>query len=536
MQRLLITASVLFSIGLATGCGNDIRYEPSSAADRFPRLSHPQWEATVKDLFRLPAESGLSTTFTPDPQLGRFDNNIARLSTTSGLWRDYQHAAETIAERVVVDPELYAGLVTTTDARTFVTTFGERAFRRPLKELEVARYVQMFDTAPGLFPQQEAFAAGVRLVVQSMLQSPAFLYRAELSNTTVLGSMPLDGYEVASRLSYLFWNTMPDDELFAAARTGQLDTTDGVRQQADRLFDDPRTRAQFRRFHFQAFKISEYADLDKNTTKFPQWRREIGVMMQEEELRFLESVVTSDGGIAEVLTSNKAFVNADLAKIYGVDGTFGDDYQEVALDPATRAGLLTRAGFLARNATLDEPDPIHRGVFINLDVICRPISAPPNIPDNLPRTGDTNRERVTSITGLGTCGEGCHHTIINPLGFAFENYDAVGAYRTTDNGFPVDASAAYEFPDGREITYNNAVELSQRLAKSPEVHACYTQQLLEFMLGRDLDAADQLVVRKLASQSLREKLSIKELVLSVVVSNVFRARSIPSTTSVRSAP
>jgi hypothetical protein len=526
MQRLLITATLLF----AAACGNDVRSSsPPSMADRFPRLTHAQWESTVQDLFHFADPTGLSSTFTPDPQLGRFDNNIARLQTTSGLWRDYQLGAETVAGRVVTDPAIYAQLVpdpATADARAFITSFGLRAFRRPLTDAEIERYNELFAAAPAVYPMHDAFTAGVRQTIAGMLQSPFFLYRTELSTTKVGVGIPLNNYEVASRLSYLFWNSMPDDELFEAAKAGKLADVEGVREQAARLFDSPRAKAQFRNFNYQAFKVQQYADLDKNTTLFPNWRKEVGGMMQEEALRFLDNVVASDGGIADLLTSTKAYVNADLAKIYGIQGITGTDYQEVDLDPTVRAGLLTRAGFLAKNATLTESDPIHRGVSINIDIICRSITAPPNIPDNLMRTGTTTREKVDSITGAGTCGEGCHHTIINPIGFAFENFDALGQYRTTDNGQPVNSAATYTFVDGREISYTGAVDLSKQLAELPEVHACYTQQLLEFMLGRDLQQVDQVVVRDLAAQSLKDHLSIKELVLDVVTSNTFRVRAI----------
>jgi hypothetical protein len=150
------------------------------------------------------------------------------------------------------------------------------------------------------------------------------------------------------------------------------------------------------------------------------------------------------------------------------------------------------------------------------------------------KTGNTTREKVESITGEGTCGEGCHHTIINPLGFAFEHFDAMGVYRDTDNGFPVNSTSTYAFLDGREISYQNAVDLSKQLAESPEVHACYTRQLLEFILGRDLLQVDQVVVRDLSGHSLNDRLSIKELLLSVVTSSTFRVRAI--NTEVRSAP
>jgi hypothetical protein len=248
-------------------------------------------------------------------------------------------------------------------------------------------------------------------------------------------------------------------------------------------------------------------------------------MMQEEALRFLDAVVSRGGGVAELLTSTTAFVNADLAKIYGLEGTFGAEFREVELPSSTRAGLLTRAGFLARNATLEDPDPIHRGVFINLDILCRPILAPPSIPPVLDRRGITNRERIDSITGPGTCGEGCHASVINPLGFAFEGYDAIGAHRTTDNGAPVNTADTYVFADGRQLTYRDAVDLSQQLARTPDPHACYASQLVELALGRDLRRLERELVTELAARSLAERLSIQELLLEVVSSPVFRTRA-----------
>lgn len=525
MQRLLVA----ISLWLIAGCGVDSRTGRPSEADRFPRLTHAQWEATVADLFGWTTPVGLAVGFTPDPQLGRFDNNIARLGLSGGLWRDYQTAAEAIAARVVADPAALAVAAppaVASDPPAFVAGFGLRAFRRPLTPTEVERYAALFASAAARYPQHDAFTAGVRLVIEGMLQSPHFLYRTELSDVVVEGGLPLGGFEVAARLSYLLWNTMPDGELLEAAARGELDDAAGVTAQALRLLDDPRAAAQLRRFHYQAFGIAEYADLDKDTAVFPAWRRELGAMMQEETLRFVDDVVASGGGIAELLTSTRAFVNADLARVYGVPGTFGTDYAPVDLDPATRAGLLTRAGFLARNATLRESDPIHRGVFINLNLLCRTIATPPTLPSDLMPSGTTTRERVTSITGEGTCGAGCHATMINPVGFAFEHYDAVGSYRTTEHGAPINATDRYLFADGRAIEFTNAVELSQQLAASPEVHACYASQLLEFILGRDLRPLDQLVVGDLAARSLSDRLAIRDVVLSVVASKTFRVRTI----------
>jgi hypothetical protein len=359
-----------------------------------------------------------------------------------------------------------------------------------------------------------------------MLQSPHFLYRVEDSESVSGGAVELDGYEVASRLSFAFWNTMPTDELFAAAKSGELDGEEGVRTWAETMFDDDRTASQFRSFHVQAFEMSEYTDLDKNEELFPQWRREVGDAMLDESALFLEGEVFGGGGIRELLTSNRAYVNAELAALYGLEGDFGEEFVEVDLDRAERSGMLTRLGFLTRNATLSQSDPIHRGVFVNLNLICRPLSAVPDLPDVLDFTGDTNRERVNSITGPGTCGEGCHANLINPIGFALENYDALGQYRTEESGFPVDAADVYTFASGEQLAFDNALELSEQLAGSVEVHACYIQQLLEYLLGRDLQAQDMALVEKYAAESVETGLSIREIILRVVESRAFRFRSV----------
>jgi hypothetical protein len=503
--------------------------DPAGDAPRFARLTHDQWENTVADLFGMSEPPGLAGQFQPDPPIGRFDNNILRLTVTAGHWQDYQRAAELIAEQVVLDTALLGNVVpadlpadTTEAGRAFITSFGRRAFRRPLSAAEVDRYAALFAQGSTHFPEHDDLTAGIRLVIEAMLQSPYFLYRAETSSAVSGGEIALSGDEVASRLSYALWNSMPDAELMAAADAGDLETADGVRAQAARLFESARTSGQFDHFHFQAFELLDWADLDKDAVAFPDWRREVGVMMQTEATRFLGSVVAG-GTIRDLMTSRTAFVNDELAAIYGVDGSFDASFQEVELD-ANRAGFITRAGFLTRNATLTDPDPIHRGVFINLNLLCVDLSALPNIPDDLNPVGDTNRERIESITGDGTCGEGCHSTTINPLGFALENYDALGQYRTEDNGFPVDAADSYQFPD-RTIEFNDAIELSQQLAEAPELHACYIQQLLEYVYGRDITEADQPIIDKLAAESLAENLTIREIILRLVTSRAFRYRT-----------
>ena len=501
--------------------------EIPSPAPRFRRLTHAQWESTVRDLFRMDAAPGLASSFNSDPAIGELEEDVRRLSVTSGLWRDYQRGAEAIAEQVTADAATVARWLPSgaTDASTFIRDFGLRAYRRPMTDADVARLSVLYAEGPTLFPAMDPTHASIRLVLEGMLQSPHFVYRVESSTDVAEGLVPLDDYEVASRLSYFLWGSMPDDELFAAAAGGDLSTDAGLREQASRMFRDERTSSAFRRFHTQIFELESWSDLDKSAELFPAWRPELGASMREEVQLFLSEIVFSGGDIGDFLTSTTAFVDAELAALYGVGGVTGSEMQRVELDPTERAGLLTRLGFLAKNATLTEPDPIHRGVFINLSVLCRTITAPPVIPDDLMPVGDTNRERVNSITGPGTCGEGCHGTIINPLGFGLEMYDAVGAIRPDDNGFPIDDTARYVFLDGDAIDYDGPIEMSQALAEQPEVHECYASRLIEVAQGRHVSDGDSPLVFRAGHGSLEGTMTVEDVVLELVTSRSFRTRA-----------
>jgi hypothetical protein len=540
MGRALLAALVAFLTSGCMGPDSDPSGGPPDGDDagsraymsRFPRLSHWQWENTVQDLLRLPEPPGLAARFDPDPPLGRFDNNLARLRMTPGLWQDHQRAAEIMAARVTADSAALDRIVPadlpasgSARARAFIEQLGARALRRPLTRAEVDRYHALFEAAPLHYPDDlDPWVAGVRITIEAMLQSPYFVYRAELGAQAREGAIELSAHEVASRLSYAFWNTMPDDELMAAAAEGLLDTEAGVRAQALRMQDDPRTRTSLAHFHRQVFALHEYADMDKHPALFPEWRREIGAFMAREAELFLAGVVFErDGTIADIFTSTRTYVNAELAAIYGLEGSFGAEFAAVELDSGTRAGFLTRLGFLTRNATLTEPDPIHRGVFVNVNLLCRKIAAVPSLPDDLMPVGKTNRERINSITGPGTCGQACHGTIINPIGFGLEHYDAVGRYRTEDRGYPVNAADTYVFADGRSISFESGVELSRALARAPDSHACYISNLLEYLYGGE-HGADPDLVSALTRLSIEEGASIRDLMGSLASSRAFRYR------------
>ncbi|MGK3984394.1 DUF1592 domain-containing protein [Sorangium sp. So ce136] len=498
----------------------------------FPRLSHAQWENTVRDLLRLDDRPGLSASFTTDPLGGVFDNNEAALLVTPGLWSDYQRAAEELAAMVTADGDkldrlLPADLPAEPEARAqaFVERFGERAFRRPLTAEERVQHLALFRRGKELFGGEDPFVAGVRAALEAFLQSPHLVYRVELGAGPAKGGLiPLSGYEVATKLAYLFWNTMPSDELLAAAKAGELSTSEAVRATAEGMLEDPRAREVVGAFHRQLYDHEQYHDLNKDQALYPEFVPQMGDDMQREAELFVEHIVfDKEGGLTDLLTSRTAFVNDHLAAVYGVDGEFSDDFKQVELDEAERSGLLTRLGFLAAKATARQPDSIHRGVFVNLRILCAALPPPPDNATGLP-PGEkaTNRERVEAHTGKGTCGEACHGTMINPAGFAFEHYDAIGKYRTTDNGVPVNAADIYHL-GGQPRSYTDAIEFSRVLAESSEAHACYARRWIEFAQGRAVGAKDRELIDELGEAS-HGGASTKELILQIVSSASFLAR------------
>ena len=240
---------------------------------------------------------------------------------------------------------------------------------------------------------------------------------------------------------------------------------------------------------------------------------------------FLGDIYDGDQGLRSLLTSTQAFVDSNLAPIYGVDGTFGSEFQRVDLAGLPRKGLLTQAGFLALFAGEHQPDPIHRGVFINQQILCLDLAPPsitiPPLPDT--QSNQTNRQAIEALTGWGTCGQSCHATTINPLGYAFENYDPLGRYRTQDGGLEVDASDVYTL-DGSEVAFADALELVDLLANSEAAHQCYARNLLSYLNGRLADASDAATLDAVASRSNAENLSTKGVIRSLVQSESFLTR------------
>lgn len=515
--------------------GSDSQLGETAPTTRFARLTHTQWEQTVRDLLHLPGPTGLVDELRQDPGSGGylFDNDALKLSVDGALWRGYQGAAVALAERVVDDPSLLAEIVPPDEgadprerAEQFVREFGLRAHRRPLSDEEISEYMALYDEAPSLDPDRPDFEAGVRLMLEAFLQSPFFLYRVEESEQPDGFAIPLDDYEVASRLSYLLWNTMPDDALFEAAAAGQLTDSNGVAAEATRMLDDPRAEDVLVRFHDQLLEVDQYGSISPADAFFPDAPDNLGSLAEQEANLFLDHVLnTEQGGWSDVLTSTETFVNEATAPIYDVGGTFDAEFTRVSLDPDQRRGMFTQIGFLGTHASSAQPDPIHRGVFLAERIACIHIAAPPDdIPPLPPVEGNTNREVVEGHTEQpGTVCATCHDRIINPFGFPFEGFDSIGATRTEDNGFPVDTADDPMIGD-ESVPVGDALELLDLMATDRAVHDCYAQHWVEYAFGRPSVEQDETLVERLGAASL-DGAGVRQLLIDLVTSDAFLTRS-----------
>jgi hypothetical protein len=413
----------------------------------------------------------------------------------------------------------------TTCATRFVTAFGQKAYRRPLSASEVTKYVSLYSLGR---QGTEGAANGFRLVVEALLQSPYFLYHHDVGSTGKVqtGTVPLGPWELASRLSYFLWNSMPDDTLFALAMDGSLSQEATISTQVQRLLGDPRAAASIAMFHRQWLGLGDLKHQVKDPNLYPQYTAQLGDAMAEETALFTDSVIRrGDGLLKTLLTSNLAFPRAGLFGVYGVAEPSGfEPGTPVALDPTQRAGLLTQAAFLARWAHPTQSSPVHRGRLIRLNFLCGTVPPPPDNANTTPppfAVATSTRERFAQHVADPGCA-GCHQ-LMDPIGLGFENYDAIGAYRTMDGLGPVDATGNI-YHAGADVTgaFNGAVELAKKLAQSRDVAHCVANQWFRFSLGRMESTNDACSIQDIHEGFQSSGGNIRELMARIALSPSFR--------------
>jgi hypothetical protein len=513
-------------VGCSTGAApRDDGDQPPTSLDGFDlsgspkyyrvvRLTNEQWASSVKDILRLGEPSRLETAFEPSVAGAvAFTNNELLLGVNQRRWRDFRVAAEKLAERVTSSAEALAQVYAGTDAAGFIETVGRRAYRRPLTEAENARYRALFESANAA--DKGAFPAGAALVLRALLQSPHFLYRSELQPA----GTPLTGYELASKLSFWLRGTTPSDELLDLAEA--LTDPDVAAAQAAAMLEEPAAVATMRQFHRQLLDFDRYVTVAK--LDVPGYYEGLNAEYEQSSYLFFDEIFRDGLGVRDILTSTRGFVGPGLAKLYGLT-LDGDGFVERDLG-AQRAGYFSQVPYLALNAINDEGDSIHRGVTINLDVLCAPLGPPaPNLPPIPPlQAGQTNRQRITTLTA--GCGGSCHNDLINPIGFAFEHFDGMGRYRDKERGeLDIDSSGSYAFSSGVK-TFDDNVGLMNAMADDQQAHLCYAKKLASFALQRDVVLADLPLLTRLANESRARAGSLKELMVELVKSEAFRTHA-----------
>lgn len=485
-------------------------------------LTRAEYNGTVREL--LGATGDPAADFPREPLSHGLDNDATINRVTDAHLARYLDAAEALAHDAVTNRR--ATLLTCTGddqpcGEQFVATQGLRAFRRPLRSDERATLNALFESARAT----DGFDTAMELTLQSMLQSPQFLYRDEAPIGTG-DTVKLNGFQLASRLSYFLWATMPDGELLDAAATGALDTPEGLATQAQRMVDDPRSADGLLRFFSVWLYLDGIDTTEKSTAMYPSFTPGLGHAWRTSLELFIKDVLAHEGTLPALLDSPVVYTN-DAMSMYGMSAS-GAAFVRNELDGTQRRGLLTQPGFLAFKGLPDSSSPVRRGIFVMDKLMCETPAPPPAaFTPPTPTTTATTRERFAAHSQSAGC-KACHQ-FIDPIGFTFEHFDGMGAWRDTENGQPIDSSggvvASRDGALAQPVADVNG--LSALLAKSPMVHACVSKEVYRFALGRPLTEADACTLSRLGDDFYASGGDFRALMLAIVQTDAFRTNLNP---------
>jgi cytochrome c553 len=459
----------------------------------------------------------VQTPFPPDDRSAGYE----RGTSVSKAWdQATTDAAIEVASYLVVHLKELAGVGDGAadrepKLREFCRRFAERAFRRPLSDEQKAFFIDhQFKDAPDL-------ETAVKRVGLLVLKSPRFLYRE------TGGSHP-DGYDVASRLSFGLWDSLPDQPLLDAAAAGQLATRDQVVRQAERMVADLRAQSKLRGFFLQWLKVDQASDLVKDPKRFPEFTEAVASDLRTSLDLFLDEIIGSGSvDYRQLMKADYVYLNGRLAKLYGVKLAPDAPFQKVGLDPSERAGVLSHPYLMASFAYTATTSPIHRGVFISRSVLGRVLRPPPEAvvplaPDLHPDL--TTRQRVTLQTKPESC-QSCHG-MINPLGFTLEHFDALGRYRKEEKGRPIDAMGTYETRSGDQVKFDGAKALGAFVIGSEEAHGAFVQQLFHYLVKQPIRAFGPQELPDLRRFFAAHEFNIRKLMVEMMATSALTPRGV----------
>jgi hypothetical protein len=407
-------------------------------------------------------------------------------------------------------------------ARKVFERFATRAFRRPVRNDEVDRLVLFDDLAR---QNGERFERGIQLGVTAVLCSPNFLFHVEADNRPFKPDQarPLNHWEVASRLSYFLWSSMPDDELLRLAREGKLKYETVLEGQVRRMLKDARARALVENFAGQWLQLRVLRSFSPDPKLFPEFDEGLrNAMVRESEL-FFENVLAEDRSVLEFLDANHTFVNERLARHYGVPGVRGDEFRRVEFPDGLRGGLITQASVLSVTSNPTRTSPVKRGKWVLEQVLgTPPPPAPPNVPELEAQEGQLTgslRQRMEQHRRDPNCAT-CHERM-DPLGFGLENYDPIGAWRDRDGEYPIDPSGT--LPSGQSFAGPRELK-AILMAKKDAFLRNLVEKMLTYALGRGLESDDRCVVDRVAEAVASDEYKASRLFIAIVTSDPFQRR------------
>lgn len=494
------------------------------------RLNRVEYNNTVRDLLgttRTPADD-----FPIDDRGGGFDN-LADVLTLSPLHIDgFRSAAIALVDEAMTVSAQRARLVTcdlakegASCARTILTAFAPLAWRRPVTAAELDSLMKPVTLATS---QGDSAEVGLKLALQAVLLSPNFLFRVETDPTpSSLAPHALTPYEVASRLSYFLWSSMPDAELFAAAKAGNLTERATLQAQVTRMLASPKAQALVDNFAGQWLYTREISEVAPDPKLFPSFDAGLRAAAKQEIEALFRDVALNGLPADKLLTADFTYANDRLAKHYGLPNVSSTTPVKVNLaGNAQRGGILSQTGFLVVTSHQDKTSPVLRGKWVMSQLLCATVLPPPaNVNTSLDpgNSGGTLREQLARHREIASCAV-CHR-MMDPIGLALENYDAIGAYRTEDAGTTIDVSG--QLPDGR--SFNGRQELAALIAADPNFPRCMAEQLYTYALGRTPDTTtpghmDPAVLYGLTRSFQTGGFMFKDLVAQIAASATFLNR------------
>jgi Protein of unknown function (DUF1592)/Protein of unknown function (DUF1588)/Protein of unknown function (DUF1585)/Protein of unknown function (DUF1587)/Protein of unknown function (DUF1595)/Planctomycete cytochrome C len=410
-------------------------------------------------------------------------------------------------------------------ARQIVSTLATRAYRQPLSGSDLDTLLQFYQSGK----RDGGFDGGIEFALDRILASPKFLFRVERDPAGAIagGGYPVSDTELASRLSFFLWSSIPDDELLRLANEGKLKNPAVFDRQVRRMLADPKSQALVDNFAGQWLQLRNLRNVQPNTDLFPDFDDNLRQSFRRETELLFESVVQEDRSVLDLLTADYTFVNERLARHYGIPDIYGSRFRRVAVTDDARRGLLGQGSILALTSHAERTSPVVRGKWILENILGTPVPPPP--PDVPTLKGNqqgekprTMREQLAEHRANPVCAS-CHKAM-DSIGFAMENFDAVGAWRTRDAGQPIDASG--ELSDGTKV--DGVVTLRNALISRPELFAgTLTEKLMIYALGRGLDYRDMPTVRAILRDASRTNYRFSALIMGVVRSTPFQMRTAP---------